>query len=147
MKEAIISKDFSFENYLTDNRIKLDESLVSLRLMKVIDDYLIEKKLTKREFAREIKCTESYVSQLMSGTKKFNVSFINKFEEKYNMEVCFVLKDKKKSKYDALYNMSNIFHFSYASNSKLEMSSEVIRLVESDGVYSFTNNNKGFIEI
>jgi len=44
------------------------------------------------ELAKKLDYTESYVSQLMSGVKKVNVSFINKFEKKFNVEIDFKIK-------------------------------------------------------
>lgn len=82
----------SIQSYVNKNRNNIDESLVSLRVMRQIDDYLDYKNITNRELADKLQYTESYISQLMSGVKKVNVSFLNKFEQTYNVEFDFKIK-------------------------------------------------------
>jgi transcriptional regulator with XRE-family HTH domain len=89
MKELVNHNNESFDSYLSKNDKELDEALVSLRFMKVVDDFLVAQKITKRSFAEKIGCSESYVSQLMSGTKNINASFINKFEKAFNVKINF----------------------------------------------------------
>ena len=89
----------SFDSYLSKNRTKIDESLVSLRFMKEVDNFLDFNKITQRKLAEDIGCTEAYVSQLMSGVKKINTSFINKLEKRYEVKVEFKLLPKKKCDY------------------------------------------------
>jgi len=86
------AKNLSIQSYVDKNRNSIDEALVSLRVMKQIDDFLEYKNVTNRELAKKLDYTESYVSQLMSGVKKVNVSFINKFEKKFNVEIDFKIK-------------------------------------------------------
>lgn len=93
MKE-LLKNNFSIQSYLDENREKIDEALVSLRFMKEIDEFLDFTNVSQREFASSIGYSEAYVSQLMSGTKKFNSSFINKFEKKYDVEISFKIKSK-----------------------------------------------------
>lgn len=86
------AKKISIQSYADKNRNSIDEALVSLRVMKQIDDFLEYKNVTNRELAKKLDYTESYISQLMSGVKKINVSFINKFEKKFNVEIDFKIK-------------------------------------------------------
>lgn len=86
-----LSPNFSIQSYIDKNREKLDESLVSLRLMREIDDFLDYKNLSNKDLASQLNFTESYISQLMSGIKKINVAFINKFEKTYNVKFDFKL--------------------------------------------------------
>ncbi|MFM9400794.1 helix-turn-helix domain-containing protein [Myroides odoratimimus] len=74
-------------SFFLDNKRdeKINESLLSLRIMKQIDDYLEQHDKTNRCFAEELRCSESYISQLMSGNKNVNVSFLNKIERLYNV--------------------------------------------------------------
>lgn len=94
MKEVINNSNNSLNSYIENNRSKIDEALVSLRLMKEIDDFLEINNIKQRDFADKIGCSEAYISQLMSGTKKFNTSFINKFEKIYNLKIDFKIKHK-----------------------------------------------------
>ncbi|ELR68435.1 hypothetical protein C900_00403 [Fulvivirga imtechensis AK7] len=138
MKDIIKNQDFSINKYVVENRNELDESLVSLRLMKVVDDFLINNGITHREFAKNLKCSESYISQIMSGSKKFNVAFINKFEKQYNIEIGFVLQDENAKR---LREENDEIYITYSSSSTLQIKTGVIDLIEKQGVYSVKNNN------
>lgn len=87
MNESI--ETFKIQSYIDTNREKIDESLVSLRLMKEIDNFTEFNKISNKDLAFGLGYSESYISQLMSGVKKFNASFINKFEKKYEVKVDF----------------------------------------------------------
>ena len=86
---------FVLDSYIKKNREKLDESLVSLRLMKEVDDFLEMNGLNQKELAESIGYTESYVSQLMTGVKKANTSFINKFEKVFKVKIRFSIRPDK----------------------------------------------------
>lgn len=86
------ANNFSIQSYVNKNRNTIDEALVSLRVMKQIDDFLEYKNENNRELAKRLGYTESYISQLMTGVKKINISFINKFEKEYNVEFDFKIK-------------------------------------------------------
>ncbi|QEC52156.1 helix-turn-helix protein [Anseongella ginsenosidimutans] len=90
-----VTKQFSIQSYIDKNRNSLDESLVSLRIMKEIDKILDSKNLSNRELAIELGYSESYISQLMTGVKNVNVSFISKFEKAFAAKFDFriFLKD------------------------------------------------------
>lgn len=103
--EMILDK-FSLDSKIEEKRNKIDEVLVSLRFLKKIDDFLIETNCSKRELANKLNCSESYISQLMAGTKKINVSFINKFEKYFNIE--FEVKLRDLNKCVKIHDFSNI---------------------------------------
>lgn len=84
-----ITNKFSIQSYIDENREKIDESLVSLRLMKELDRFLDYENLSNKDLANKLGYSESYVSQLMSGVKNINVSFINKFEKKFSKKIHF----------------------------------------------------------
>lgn len=86
------ANNYSIQSYVNKNRNNIDEALVSLRVMKQIDDFLHYKCENNRELAKRLGYTESYVSQLMTGVKKVNCSFINKFEKEYKVEFDFKIK-------------------------------------------------------
>lgn len=96
-----------FDSYIDENRIKIDESLVSLRFMKEVDDFIEFNKISQRRLAEEIGYTEAYISQLMSGVKKVNTSFINKFEKRYEIKVQF--KFIPKANCDYITGIANSF--------------------------------------
>lgn len=87
MKE--VTQRFSIESYIDKNREKIDESLISLRLMKEVDQFLDYEKLSNKDLALKLGYSESYISQLMSGVKNVNVSFINKFEKCFESKIDF----------------------------------------------------------
>jgi transcriptional regulator with XRE-family HTH domain len=134
----LLNNDFSIQSYIDDNREKIDESLVSLRLMKEIDNFLDDCKINQREFANEIGCSEAYISQLMSGTKRINTSFINKFEKKFDVEISFEIKSKKSKNF-----------FSEISGSSIKISVNIFTVIstESGSGYSFENNYKDFFSV
>ena len=70
-------------SYIENNREKIDVALVSLRIIKQIDIFLDNNDINQKDLANELEISESFVSQLMSGTKKINVKILNKFEKKY----------------------------------------------------------------
>lgn len=84
-----LTKRFSIQSYIDKNRDKIDESLVSLRFMKQVDEFLDHKSISNKDLASKLGYSESYVSQLMSGVKKVNTSFINKFEKLYDAKIEF----------------------------------------------------------
>ncbi len=99
----------NINSFIIQNRTKLDEALVSLRLMKEVDDYLDQNEISRREFAKFLGYSEAFVSQLMSGTKKVNASFINRLEKSFDIIVKFDIVQKSKSDYFArFYNNSII---------------------------------------
>lgn len=92
-----VSQKFSIQSYIEKNREKLDESLVSLRIMKEVDRFLDYQKLSNKDLAVKLGYSESYISQLMSGVKNVNVSFINRFEKCFSTRLDFhvYLKNEK----------------------------------------------------
>lgn len=94
-----VTKRFSIQSYLDNNREKIDESLVSLRVMKEVDRFLDYEKLSNKDLAIKLGYSESYVSQLMSGVKNINVSFINKFEKSFDAKLDFKIYLKNEDIY------------------------------------------------
>lgn len=90
-KSNLVEKNIS--SYLATNRKNIDEALVSLRFMKEIDDFLHHNNLNQKDLAEELEVSEAFISQLLSGTKKINVGFINKFEKRFDIEFKLNLKN------------------------------------------------------
>lgn len=84
-KELKVNNEFT--DFLDKNRDKLETSLVSLRFMKEIDDFIYFNDLTQRNFAAKMNVSEAYVSQLMSGVKRLNMGFLKNFEKSFNVEM------------------------------------------------------------
>ena len=84
-----LEKRFSIQSYIDKNREKIDESLVSLRIMKEVDRFLDYEKLSNKDLANKLGYSESYISQLMSGVKNVNVSLINKLEKNFSTKFDF----------------------------------------------------------
>ena len=135
MKEVVNSTSNSFNSYREDNRMKIDESLVSLRLMKEVDDFLDINQISQRDFANSIGCSEAFISQLMSGTKKFNASFINKFEKRYDIKIDFKIKSKRSMDF-----------ISKISNAHIEINVNILDLTHSNKLYSLQNRANEFSE-
>ena len=134
MSEVLKTSIFSMQSHIDSNRTKLDESLVSLRLMKQIDEFLDLHEVNQREFASHLGFTEAYISQLMSGTKKFNTSFIkNKFEKIYNVEFDFKINYKRNESF-----------FTDISNSSMQINVNVFNVNSSELTYSFENSYVDF---
>lgn len=136
MKE-LLKNNFSIQSYLDENREKIDEALVSLRFMKEIDEFLDMTNVSQREFASSIGYSEAYISQLMSGTKKFNSSFINKFEKKYDVEVSFKIKSKDEGSYFT----------EISSSSSLQINVNILTVISADNVYSFENKYQDYFKL
>lgn len=134
-----LNHNLSMQSYLDENKEKLDESLVSLRFMKEVDEFLLYKNLTNRDFSCALGYTESYISQLMSGVKKINVSFINKLENCYNV------------KFDVKIHLNDERRFLRYTNEPKFMEINIsINTFETDNCssYSFaTFNNNEYYEI
>ncbi len=131
-------QSFSIQSYVEKNREKIDESLVSLRIMKEIDNFLDYKKLSNKDLANSLGFSESYISQLMSGVKSVNVSFLNKFERAFSVKYGFniYLEDEE----------SNLHRLQEKNNFSLNITTvKVILLNKSQSHFSFTNNRKSAI--
>lgn len=74
------------QGYLNSEDTSIDESLVSLKFMKEIYNFMELNDINQKEIAHNIGYTESYISQLLSGVKKINISFMNKLENEYNVD-------------------------------------------------------------
>lgn len=137
MKE-LLKNNFAIQSYIDENREKIDESLVSLRFMKEIDNFLDVANLSQREFASSIGYSEAYISQLMAGTKKFNSSFINKFEKKYDVEISFKIKSKDEESY--------FTEFSSSSSIQI-INVNVLAVMSADNIYSFENKYQNYFKL
>ncbi|MGA9212356.1 helix-turn-helix domain-containing protein [Kaistella sp.] len=115
----------------------MDESLVSLRFLKEIDDYLEYKNLTNRDLANALGFSESYISQLMTGVKKINISFINKFEKNFNLEFDIKIKDCTKN---------NFFRFNTA-NTVYEINILVNTNISSSNFFQHKFYNENFMDV
>jgi transcriptional regulator with XRE-family HTH domain len=134
MKE-LIEQSNSLSSYRENNRTKIDEALVSLRLMKEVDDFLDINEISQRDFASNIGCSEAFISQLMSGTKKFNASFLNKFEKFYDIKVDFKIKSKISSDF-----------ISKMSNAHIEININILDSTRSNNFYSLESRADDFSE-
>ncbi len=132
MKE-LLTDNYSIQSYIDKNREKIDESLVSLRLMKEIDEFLDIRGISQREFALNLGCSEAYISQLMSGTKKINASFINKVEKRYGVEINFRIMTKEEGK-----SLSDL------AGSSIQLTVNVLRVTSTEKVYSVDTKHHHF---
>jgi transcriptional regulator with XRE-family HTH domain len=136
MSKSLKNTNNFLSSYVEDNRTKIDESLVSLRLMKEIDDFLEINQINHRDFADNVGYSESYISQLMSGVKKFNSSFINRFEKKFNLKIEFKIQPKKNTNY-----------FTKVPDVYIKFDFNVIETIELDRGFTLTNDSKQFYQL
>ncbi|MEZ7506994.1 helix-turn-helix domain-containing protein [Flavobacterium sp. Arc2] len=129
MNKLQINLKNQLSSYVDNNREKLDVALLSLRIIKQIDTFLDSKKLNQKDLATNLEVSEAFISQLMSGSKKINVQFINKFEKKFDVEFDFKLRDKK--------SMATFFEI---TNSSIELKSNKAEFTTIKA-FSFKNNS------
>lgn len=132
-------------DFLSDNRTEIDESLVSLRYMRKIEEFLQTNKSTKRDLALKLEYSESYISQLMTGTKKINVSFINKFENRYNVHFDVVIKHKEEINEWMHINIDNFITYANGcefNQKRVDLSKGVYNVFRSEDNYLFKNYKK-----
>lgn len=134
-----VTKRFSIQSYIDNNREKIDESLVSLRVMKEVDRFLDYQKLSNKDLATKLGYSESYVSQLMSGVKNMNVSFINKFEKCFDAKFDFKIYLKNEDVY--LYKLDERVQFNL--NTEINM----YFLNEEQSKFSFTQKSKSMFNV
>lgn len=92
MSNLIKSDAKSLKCYFQSTTTSIDESLVSLRFMKEVDDFMEIRNISQKQLSEDLDYSESFISQLLSGVKKFNSAFINKFEKTYEMKVDFKIQ-------------------------------------------------------
>lgn len=129
---------FSIQSYLDKNREKIDESLVSLRIIKEVDKFLDYEKLNNKDFAIKLGFSESYISQLMSGVKNVNVSFINKFEKCFNAKIDFKIYLKEENVF--LHKLDERVNFN------LNINFNMFIVNEENLKFSFTQNSKSMFD-
>ncbi|BDB57684.1 helix-turn-helix domain-containing protein [Flavobacterium ammonificans] len=134
-----VTKRFSIQSYVDNNREKIDESLVSLRVMKEVDKFLDYEKLSNKDLATKLGYSESYVSQLMSGVKNMNVSFINKFEKCFDAKFDFKIYIKKEDVY--LHKLDERVQFNLTINLNM------FYVNENQSNFSFTKNSKSMFNV
>ncbi len=136
MSKVIDNSNYSLNSYIENNRTKIDEALVSLRLMKEVDDFLEINNISQRDFASKIGYSEAFISQLMSGSKKINTSFINRLEKRYDLKINFKITCKDNSNF-----------ISKISNSSIQININIFGLIESENIFSLESNNSDFSEL
>lgn len=134
-----VTQRFSIESYVDKNREKIDESLISLRLMKEVDRFLDYEKLSNKDLAIKMGYSESYISQLMSGVKNVNVSFINKFEKCFESKFDFKIYLKKEKVF--LHKLEERTQFN------IDIHVNMFFLKEEHSVFSFTQNSKSMFNV
>lgn len=137
MNDNLIKKDFSIQSYVDGNRDKLDEALVSLRFMKEIDLFLEANNISNKKLAIDLGYSESFISQLMSGVKKINVSFINKFEKNYNVKINFSIQDKREEHILSKSSMSYLTVYINNSEGKTVNHVNVVPVFEYVGITDY----------
>ncbi len=134
-----VTQRFSIQSYIDKNREKIDESLISLRLMKEVDRFLDYEKLSNKDLALKMGYSESYISQLMSGVKNVNISFINKFEKCFDAKFDFKIYLKNEKVF--LHRLDERTQF----NININLNMFLIR--EDHSMFSFTQNSKSMFNV
>lgn len=134
-----VTQRFSIQSYIDKNREKIDESLISLRFMKEVDRFLDYEKLSNKDLAIKMGYSESYISQLMSGVKNVNVSFINKFEQCFESKFDFKIYLKREKVFLHKLDERTQFNISINFNTFL--------VKEEHSLLSFTQNSKSMFNV
>ena len=134
-----VTKRFSIQSYIDNNREKIDESLVSLRVMKEVDRFLDYEKLSNKDLAIKLGYSEPYVSQLMSGVKNMNVSFINKFEKCFDAKFDFKIYLKNEEVY--LHKLDERVQFN------LDININMFFVNKEQSKFSFTQKSKSMFDV
>lgn len=134
-----VTKRFSIQSYIDNNREKIDESLVSLRVMKEVDRFLDYQKLSNKDLAIKLGYSEPYISQLMSGVKNMNVSFVNKFEKCFDAKFDFKIYLKNEEVY--LHKLDERIQFN------LDVNINMFFVNNEQSKFSFTQKSKSMFNV
>ena len=134
-----VTHKFSIQSYLDKNREKIDESLISLRIMKEVDRFLDYEKLSNKELATKMGYSESYISQLMSGVKNVNASFMNKFEKCFDSKFDFKIYLKNEMVF--LHKLDERTQFNIGVNLNMFL------VKEERSMISFTQKSKSMFNV
>jgi transcriptional regulator with XRE-family HTH domain len=135
-KQEEVFNTNQFSKYLETNKTKIDESLVSLRFLKQIDIFLYNNSLNQKDLAVAMNVSEPYISQLMAGTKKINMKFINSFEKKFKVEFSLKLNNVN----------SNYLVIDVYSDNALKLNLNRVDFTDMNS-FSFSNNTSVSYEL
>ncbi len=64
-----------------DEKIEHDSRVISIEFISIIQTHLIEHKITKKELAKKINSSPSYITQVLRGDKTINMRFLAKIQK------------------------------------------------------------------
>lgn len=123
-----ISDLLGFEN--SEEKFEFQKEILSLKFVKVIENFLAQNKISKKEFANAMDYSPSYVSQIFCAHKYVNMDFLVKSQNVLNLPFDIKLGDYNcspmdtvyNSRHDILRNKTNYspYHIDYSRNSENE---------------------------
>lgn len=103
------------ENFVQTNRENIDESLVSMRIMKQVEELMDSLELNKKQLAKELGFSQAHITNLFIGNKNVNMKFISRIEKRFNVIVDikiqakdFVKKSQDNSVHIIQFNLNNV---------------------------------------
>lgn len=75
----------AFKNH--EERDQLSDEMISLRFLEQISDIMSYEDISKKELAKRLKTSPSYVTQLFQGDKLINVRLLTKLKRALNISI------------------------------------------------------------
>tara|TARA_R110002126_G_scaffold263187_1_gene406187 strand:+ start:234 stop:650 length:417 start_codon:yes stop_codon:yes gene_type:complete len=91
-----------FEN--EKEKFDFQKEILSLKFVKVIENFLVQNKISKKDFAKTMDYSPSYISQIFSANKFVNIDFLVKAQNALKMPFEVKLGDYNNSYMDIVYN-------------------------------------------
>lgn len=97
-----LSNLIGFEN--EEEKFEFQKEILSLKFVKVIENYLNQNKISKKDFAKSTGYSQSYVSQVFCAHKYVNMDFLVKSQNALELPFDVKLGDYNCSPMDIVYN-------------------------------------------
>jgi len=86
-KKSIISEFNETLNQMTvEERLELDANLLAMGFLGLIDEIMVERKISKKELAEGVGTSPAYITQLFRGNRKPNWSFLAKAQRELDIQ-------------------------------------------------------------
>lgn len=89
-------------------RIEHEADMISLRIATELEMLLEEREMSKKEFAKSIGTSASYVTQILRGDKRINMVFLAKVLQKLNVTFDFGFKPISDVEYFVFKEVTNV---------------------------------------
>ncbi|MDO1513524.1 helix-turn-helix transcriptional regulator [Maribacter confluentis] len=100
--ESPISDLLGFED--EHEKFEFQKEVLSLKFVKVMEQFLDQTDLSRKELASQMQCSQSYISQVFNATKFVNMDFLVKFQNAIGLPFSVKLGDYNDNQMDIIYN-------------------------------------------